>query len=434
MLETIISKLQNTFCRGKVTLCDESNRLQVQQNELYAGQVRSDIYAPQQYGVQTYPHVGADTVCLFKGGSIENGYVITSFDPKYKPADIQEGDVEMYTSRNYSAINSKTKATGTIEFTGTEDTTIPVGSLATRPSDGFQYITTEIGHILGGKAWVRAMAYGIGGTPATGNAHFDGIPTLPIYKGMVVYKGEIGYVVSSDGVIPPTGGVDLPVIALTTGEEGNAEEGVGLTLAVEVPLLTIEVGSGGFVGGTGSDGSGDIGNLKQDTALDVFPLIPLIDPTATINNMSIAKQRIWIKQEEGRILIEAPDQDVQIISKTAEVNTIGDATVTAGGDASVRAVDNVNVKADNVNVITNTADIDIAVTATVDCPLTTWTGNIIHIGNMTQTGLYTLIGDVTQTGKITSTGDHLSATISLQGHVHAGDGGTGSGADTGPPL
>ena len=345
MLNQIFTKINSIFTRGKITTISESERLQIQQNELHKGQIRSDIYAPQQYGVQTYPHVGADTLCLFKGGSVENGAVIMSYDPRYKPTDIKEGDTFLYTSRNTN--NTDSKATGTVIFEGSvEDVIIPVGTLLMDPVDGARYITIEQGQILGGRAWVRTEAV--------------------------------------------IGGIE--------------------------------------------------GNRVQGTVLDwdtVLPQIPIPTITATVvNNMSVTHQKIWIKQENGRILIETTDADVQVIADNAEVNTIGDATVTAGGDASVRAVNNVNVKANHVVVDTNTADLNITVSATVDCPLTTWTGNIVHLGNFTQTGINTLIGNSFQTGDYALTGtgtatvDFVSAGKSGAGHTHTGN----LGAPTSSPI
>ena len=139
MLKKIVSNMKSIFSRGKVTLIRNSDAIQVQQVELHAGQVRSEIYAPQQYGIETAPHVGADTVCLFKGGAVESGYVIKTFDPRYKPIDLSQGDVCVYTAKNTPVA---TKARGVFSFTEViENTLIPVGTIV-KSGKGKQYVST----------------------------------------------------------------------------------------------------------------------------------------------------------------------------------------------------------------------------------------------------------------------------------------------------
>jgi phage baseplate assembly protein V len=202
----LLSRLNGVFQKGKATIIRNDLPIQVQQISMNARQIRSDIYAPQQYGTESAPHVGSDIIALFKGGSMENGSVIMSYDPSAKPTDLSEGDMMNYTKRN--------------------------------------------------------------------------------------------------------------------NEEGKVH-------------------------------------------------------------------RIWLKELDGKILIET-DEMVQVICKNA--------------------------------------DIQIAETATVACPNTTWTGNITLNGNITQTGA------ISVTGGLTTPADVVAGTISLKTHKHPGDGGTGSGPDTGAPI
>ena len=314
MLDKIITRIQNVFSKGKITAIDETNRIQIQQNELHKGQTRSDIFAPQQYGLQSYPHINADTVCLFKGGSMENGYVMMSFDPRYKPVDIQEGDLYLYTAKG---VEEQSKAVGTVEFLGTiEGTPIPVGTTVTNPENQQQYISTIEAKIINGKAWVR----------------FEAV----------------------------VGGLD--------------------------------------------------GNAKQDTIVNLdgggIPGITL----TKINNMCIHRQKIWIKQEEGRILIETDGDDVQIIANKADINTSGDTTITAGA----------NLNAD----VAGNANISVLGTTNFTCPQTNWLGNITVTGNINQTGLYNL------TGTATATVDFISNGKSGATHQHTGN----LGSPTTPPI
>ena len=246
MINEIMSSINGIFGKGKSVIVENDQALQSQQIELHAGQIVSDIYAPQQYGIETAPHTGADVITLFKGGSIENGYVIQTFDPRYKPLDIEEGDTYLYTKRNQD--------------------------------------------------------------------------------------------------------VDI--------------EGV---------------------------------NPKE-------------------------VHRIWLSEKDGKILIET-DEEVQIVCKDANIDVSHDATINVDNDVTAVIGNNLTATvALNTTLTTATCNLNVLGSMAVVCPATTWLGNI------------TLTGDIIQTGSITSTADHVAGTISLQGHIHAGDGGTGSGPNTGAPL
>ena len=228
-LNRLFSRINGIFQKGKAEIIQNDLPIQVQQISLNARQVRSDILAPQQYGTQSAPHVGSDVVALFKGGVIENGYVVMTFDPSATPSDLSEGDMMNYTKRN----------------------------------------------------------------------------------------NEVGKV-----------------------------------------------------------------------------------------------HRIWLKEEDGKILIET-DEMVQVICKDLEAQVSNNLTATVGF---------------NTSITSTTADINILTSASVTCPITTWTGNINLIGNIVQTGL------ITTTLGLTTPADVVAGTITLKGHLHPGDGGTGSGPNTGAPI
>ena len=132
--------------------------------------------------------------------------------------------------------------------------------------------------------------------------------------------------------------------------------------------------------------------------------------------------RIWFLEKDGKILIET-DETVQIVCKDADIDVSHDATINVDNDVTAVIGNNLTATvALNTTLTTTTCNLNVLGTMAVVCPATTWLGNIV------------LTGNILQTGSITSTDDHVAGTISLQGHVHAGDGGTGSGPDTGAPL
>ena len=85
------------------------------------------------------------------------------------------------------------------------------------------------------------------------------------------------------------------------------------------------------------------------------------------------------------------------------------------GTIFVNSLTKVTVTAPEVEVIATTS-------VTLTTPLTTCTGDLKVDGNVDVDGTTTSVGEVTGVG------------IALSTHVHAGDGGTGSGPDTGAPL
>lgn len=96
----MIGALRSLFSKGKVKLVDNTQPVQIQQVELNEGQIRSNILAVQQYGTHSAPHIESDNVCLFKGGSVDNGYVVMSFEPESTPTNLLDGDMMNYTGRN----------------------------------------------------------------------------------------------------------------------------------------------------------------------------------------------------------------------------------------------------------------------------------------------------------------------------------------------
>ena len=134
-------------------------------------------------------------------------------------------------------------------------------------------------------------------------------------------------------------------------------------------------------------------------------------------------ERIRLKHKSGTFVEMHPNGDIV----TAHAN--GWRSVT--GNDSLHVTGNVTVVVDTNASITveGNADINVAGDTTVDCPTTTWTGNIILTGDLTQTGAYNLAGNAVISGTSTAA-DHLSGSISGKGHVHTEK---GDGADVSTP-
>ncbi len=147
-------------------------------------------------------------------------------------------------------------------------------------------------------------------------------------------------------------------------------------------------------------------------------------------------------------------------------------TLLANNEIEVVTTQNVTITTPtNVNINCEEAIVTAVTKVTLDTPLTHATGNLlvdgsIHAGvNVTaaaivgapailspgpgsfagggvvaggtvsmEAGTLTTSDDVIVGGNVTATGDVTASGTSLKTHVHAGDGGTGSAGDTGPPL
>jgi phage gp45-like len=394
------SSIRHVAVRGRLTLINNKKSIQIQQNELFTGQIKSDIPSPQQYGFESAPFVGADTINLNRGGSLESGWVVMTYDGRYKPLDLEDGDSIQYTARN---VDSKIKASGIISLTGELGAEVPIGTTVSRDSDGAlyesvsvakvgedglahtQFNAVEAGEIGNAEPLapcvLTSVVEGIGAVKARGTIEFTGIDGAPIPQYTLVKAGAIYYVATSSGTV--SGGVaSVPFEALLAGALGN--QSADTPVVPETPLIGITTSLIGTMEG----------GLDEEVLIEIMH-----------GGRDESVHRIWMKEEDGEILIET-DSKAKIVCRDAEVEVSNNLTATV---------------VNKTTLTTNIADINATTSATVDCPTTTWTGDI------------TLNGNINQTGGITSTEDHVADGISLTGHDHAGDGGTGSGPSTGPP-
>jgi len=148
------------------------------------------------------------------------------------------------------------------------------------------------------------------------------------------------------------------------------------------------------------------GDLDVDVKLgDVDLNIAKGSATAFIKQDMIAtidQGDLIVNVNTGGIYVAANDGDVNIYSKTdTNIQVDGDLTADIAGNAII----------------------GVDTQAYVTCPLTTWYGNIVLNGNLTQTGTYTL------NGQATATVDFISAGKSGKLHTHGETGG-----ETFPPT
>jgi len=131
------------------------------------------------------------------------------------------------------------------------------------------------------------------------------------------------------------------------------------------------------------------------------------------------------------------DKTISIISDTKVTVTTPQVEVNCT-DAVVNASTSVKLDTPDTH-ITGTLTVDGAVTnkSTMDVTGAVTHGATVGTTGVTTTGGIAVAGGAAAdmgSGAMSSTGTMSVNGVDLETHVHAGDGGTGSGADTGPPL
>ncbi|VVG70949.1 baseplate assembly protein [Pandoraea apista] len=89
--------LSTLLSRFTVTLANAASKVQRLQVRLLAGEVLDGVESLEQYGITSVPLPGAGGVALFFGGDRSHGIALPPTDKRYRPTDLQAGDVALYT-------------------------------------------------------------------------------------------------------------------------------------------------------------------------------------------------------------------------------------------------------------------------------------------------------------------------------------------------
>lgn len=89
--------LSTAMARYTVVLTDATGRLQRFQVRALAGEPLDGVESLEQYGFTSVPLSGAGGVALFFGGDRSHGVALPPNDKRYRPTDLKQGEVCVYT-------------------------------------------------------------------------------------------------------------------------------------------------------------------------------------------------------------------------------------------------------------------------------------------------------------------------------------------------
>lgn len=101
-LQYLASRQRNMIMRGRVTLVDDTRKLQALQVSLLGDgdDTPDDIERFQQYGVTSKPFTNSEAVVLFPGGDRSHGLCVAVGDRRYRLTGLANGEVALYDDQN----------------------------------------------------------------------------------------------------------------------------------------------------------------------------------------------------------------------------------------------------------------------------------------------------------------------------------------------
>lgn len=100
ILAPIKRKIFLLFGRAIVSYINDSEQTQKVQLKLLADEVATDVERFEEYGFSSYPLTDSQAIAAFINGNRDHGIVICVHDRRYRPQDLSEGDVAIYTSQD----------------------------------------------------------------------------------------------------------------------------------------------------------------------------------------------------------------------------------------------------------------------------------------------------------------------------------------------
>lgn len=96
-ISPLSQKVRLMVSRGVVKLVNDSLKCQGLQVELLKDEIHDEVERFQEYGFTSVPKEGAEVLYLSVGGNRAGGVVVCVTDRRYRPKDLGEGDVCLFT-------------------------------------------------------------------------------------------------------------------------------------------------------------------------------------------------------------------------------------------------------------------------------------------------------------------------------------------------
>jgi hypothetical protein len=99
-MAAVTTRLLLTLARSLVRVVEESDGVQVIQVNVLAGELLENIQNPQHYGFASRMRPGNEALLAFLAGDRSHGYAICDGDRRYRPQDLEEGEVALFTDED----------------------------------------------------------------------------------------------------------------------------------------------------------------------------------------------------------------------------------------------------------------------------------------------------------------------------------------------
>lgn len=98
-LAPVVRRLRLMVSKGVVELVNDGLKMQGLQVSLLSDELSDDVERFQDYGITSVPFTGAEVLFLSVGANRSHGVVVSVADRRYRPKDLVEGDVCLYTDK-----------------------------------------------------------------------------------------------------------------------------------------------------------------------------------------------------------------------------------------------------------------------------------------------------------------------------------------------
>lgn len=86
--------------RALIDIVTDKNPVQAMQLNMFEGEVRHGVERMQEYGYSSVPPKGGQALVVFEDGECAHGVVVATDDRRYRPVNLKDGDLMLYTEAN----------------------------------------------------------------------------------------------------------------------------------------------------------------------------------------------------------------------------------------------------------------------------------------------------------------------------------------------